>query len=123
MKSRKRKVCRWCEQPLPEWSEHWPHEPGLYAFFGYPINIEVDQHPKFMLVTVESYNDMFGTIWRGPRVTLKPSTGAAGFWMPLLVPPEKPAESDLMAIAEVALEASKRVRIKRINRRSARRLK
>lgn len=123
MKSRKRKICRWCEQPLPQWSENWPHEPGLYAFYGFPINMEINKEPLFMLVTVEKYSDTFGTIWRGPRTTLKPSTGAAGFWMPLLVPPEKPALSDLIIMAAEAMEKTKKARIKRLNRRSARRLK
>lgn len=123
MRARSTKVCRWCSQVLPEWSDVWPHNPGIYLFYGYPINIEVDKEPRFIMVTVERYSDTFGTIWRTPRTTLKPRTGAAGYWMPLVVPPELPPEQDMIAIGEESRNKWRHTRTKRLNKRTTRRLK
>jgi hypothetical protein len=122
MRARRTKVCRWCLQPLPDWSEVWPNDPGVYLFWGYPINKDVDKDPRLMTVTVEGFSDTFGTIYRTARSTIKKQTGAAGFFMPLMVPKEMPAESDLISLGDEAIKAKKGQRIKRLNKRSSRRL-
>jgi hypothetical protein len=104
MKDEKTRVCRWCYQPLPDWTDVWPHNPGIYLFYGYPININVDKNPRLMMITVEGYNDTFGTIYRTPRSTIKPQTGASGFFMPIVVPPDMPPKEDVEAAGVQAAE-------------------
>jgi len=99
-------------QPLPDWSDIWPVHPGVYLFFGYPINKEVDEEPRLVLVTVEH-----GPRYRTQRSTLKRTTGAAGFFMPLLSPQTFPDESKLKEMAETSLEQSKKVRVKKLKSR------
>jgi len=123
VKARRTRVCRFCLQPLPDWSSVWPHEPGVYLFYGYPVNAGVDRFPRLILVTVEGYNDEFGTIYRTARSTLKKTTGAAGMFMPLLVPKVFPDDVDLTAAAEEASEAVKKLRIKPLVKRLSRRMK
>jgi hypothetical protein len=123
MRSRSTKVCRWCLQPLPAWTDAWPHNPGIYLFYGYPINIKVDKEPRLMMVTVETYSDTFGTIWPTARSSLKPQTGAAGYFMPLMVPNKMPSEEQLKKIANESAKQVLKLRVKRLNKKSARRLK
>lgn len=99
-------------QPLPDWSDIWPVHPGLYLFFGYPINKEVDERPRLVLVTVEH-----GPRYRTQRSTLKKTTGAAGFFMPLFSPQTFPDESKLNKIAEASFEQSKKARVKKLKSR------
>jgi len=123
MRARKTRVCRFCLQPLPDWTEGWPHDPGVYLFYGYPINAGVDRFPRAMIVTVEGHSDHFGTLYRTARSSLKKSTGAAGFFMPLMVPKVFPSEQELAAAAEEASEAVKKLRVKPLAKRLSRRLK
>ena len=116
MRSRKTKVCRWCLQPLPEWTDIWPHEPGVYLFYGYPVSKEFDRYPRLVIVTVEGYSDIFGTIYRTPRSTLKKQTGAAGYFMPLLVPAETPAITDLESLGDEAAAEAAKLKIKRVKK-------
>lgn len=123
MRRRRTKVCRWCFQPLAEWTDIWPTRPGVYLFYGYPHNKEIDEHPRHVLVTVESVGYIFGVVYRTPRSTLKKSTGAVGFFMPVMVPAEAPAQSDLDAMAEEASEKAKKIKAVRLKKHLSRRLK
>jgi len=96
-------------QPLPDWSDVWPVHPGIYLFYGYPINKQVDEVPRLVLVTVEA-----NRVYRTTRSTLKRTTGAAGFFMPLLSPEVFPSADRLNKIAEASLEASKKHRVKKL---------
>ena len=99
-------------QPLPDWSDVWPVQPGVYLFFGYPINIEADSGPRLVLVAVED-----GPVYRTPRTTMKKSTGAAGYFMPLLAPESFPDLEKLEKKAESRLTVSKRQRVKKLRKR------
>jgi hypothetical protein len=123
MKARRTRVCRWCLQPLPDWTDIWPHEPGAYLFFGYPLNKRINKVPSLTLVVVETYTDTFGTIYRTPRSSLKQSTGAAGFFMPLMVPSEFPALSDLEDMGNEAAEKAAKARTVRVKKALSRRRK
>jgi len=98
-------------QPLPDWSDIWPVQPGVYLFFGYPINKEADRLPRHVLVVVED-----GPVYRTPRTTMKKSTGAAGFFMPLLAPEIVPDRDKLEKVAEARLETARRQRVKKLRR-------
>ena len=121
MRARRTKVCRWCLQPLPEWTDVWPHEPGIYLFYGYPLHMKFDQRPRCELVVVEQYTDTFGTIYRTPRSSLKQSTGASGFFMPLLVPSEFPALADVEEAGKQAAEEHAKLKARRVKRHLGRR--
>lgn len=110
---------------MPEWTDIWPHDPGIYLFYGYPINIEVDRYPRMMMVTVEGYSAEFGTVYRTARSTIKPGTGAAGVWAPVAVYNELPAVVDLMTLGEEAFDKHVRKHHgpKKISKRHGRRLK
>lgn len=123
MRARKTRVCKWCLQPLPDWTDVWPFEPGIYLFYGYPINKAVDRYPRHVMVTVESVSSNFGVVYRTPRSTLKKHTGAAGFFMPLLVPAESPAISDVESLGDEAAEAVSKLKVKRVKRSLGRRKK
>jgi len=112
MRSRRTRVCQWCLQPLPDWSDVWPTRPGIYLFYGYPINKEVEPIPRLMLVTVED-----GPRYRTPRSTMKKATGAAGFFMPLLSPEAFPDHSKLEEMAETSLEKSRKFKVKKLKTR------
>lgn len=99
-------------QPLPDWSDVWPVHPGLYLFYGYPVNKAVEPMPRLMLVTVEH-----GPRYRTTRSTLKKTTGAAGFFMPLLSPETFPDASKLEEIAETSLEKSRKMKVKKLRTR------
>lgn len=112
MRSRRTRVCQWCMQPLPDWTDVWPARPGVYLFYGYPINKNVDVLPRLVLVTVEH-----GPRYRTQRSTLKRTTGAAGFFMPLLSPEIFPDQTRLDEIAETSLAKSERAKVKKLKSR------
>jgi hypothetical protein len=112
MRSRRTRVCKWCLQPLPDWSDVWPVHPGIYLFYGYPINKDVDGYPRLILVTVEH-----GPRYRTQRSTLKKTTGAAGFFMPLLSPESYPETKRLEEIAETSLAESRKFKVKKLKTR------
>jgi len=107
MKSRRTRVCRWCKQPLPDWSDIWPVQPGVYLFYGYPTNKMVDFSPRPVLVTVE-----MGPVYRTSRARISRSTGAAGYFMPLLVPEVWPDEGKLEKMGEQGAALMRRLRRK-----------
>ena len=111
MRSRKIRLCRWCFQQLPDWSDIWPVHPGVYLFYGYPINKTVDQYPRLVLVTVES-----GPVYRTPRTTMKKATGAAGFFMPLLRPEVYPDEEKLNKMGDAGVEKAKKHKMKKLRK-------
>jgi hypothetical protein len=100
----------------------WPQEPGVYLFYGYPNNMEMDVSPRCVLVVAERLTDTFGMLYRTPRSTLKENTGATGVFMPLMVPSEFPALSDMERMGEEAIERAKKHRAKKLNKELARRL-
>lgn len=112
MRSRRSRVCRWCFQPLPDWSDIWPVHPGIYLFFGYPINKNVDERPRLILVTVEH-----GPHYRTQRSTLKESTGACGYFMPLLSPEIFPDLKVLEEKAEASIEEARKFKVKKLKKR------
>lgn len=120
---RSRTVCRWCEQLIPFWTDVWPTDPGVYLFYGYPLNAEIDRYPRMMLLTVESEGPTFGAVYRTARTTIKRGTGAAGFFIPLMVPPDLPSRADLEQAAEVAAKEANKLKRKPIKRSLNRRLK
>lgn len=98
-------------QPLPDWSDIWPVQPGAYLFHGYPINKEADRQARTILVMVEE-----GPRYRTPRTTMTKSTGAAGFFMPLLAPEIFPDPDKLEKVAEARLETARKQRVKKLRR-------
>ena len=110
-------MCRWCMQPLPDWSEIWPVHPGVYLFWGYPINKNANQIPRLLLVTVERDSETFGPIYRTARSTLKKATGAAGYFMPLLVPQVFPEQAMLDAESDLRLEEASKLKVKKLKKR------
>lgn len=71
--------------PGAEWTRQWPKKAGLYWFYGYPINKEVDGFARLLLVNVE-YTGSLGVRARTLRTTLKGETGCVGYWLPIDVP-------------------------------------
>lgn len=98
-------------QPLPDWTDIWPVQPGVYLFFGYPINKEADRGPRLVLVVVDD-----GPNYRTPRTTMKKSTGAAGYFMPLLAPETFPDLEKLEKVAEARLTTARKQRVKKLRR-------
>lgn len=80
-------------------------------FYGYPINKTVDKMPRLVLVTVED-----GPFYRTPRTSLKQSTGAAGFFMPLLSPEVYPDADKLSELGDQGIERAKKNRVKRLRK-------
>jgi hypothetical protein len=69
-----------------KWSAVWPKKEGVYLFYGYAINNNVEPLPRMHLVTVEYVSEIFGVQYRTSRYTIKRDTGAYGMWMKVLVP-------------------------------------
>jgi hypothetical protein len=69
----------------------------------------VDQYPRLVLVTVEH-----GPRYRTQRSTLKKTTGAAGFFMPLISPETYPDKERLEEIAETSLAESQKQKVKKL---------
>jgi hypothetical protein len=78
---------------MEEWTTRWPAKQGVYLFYGYPVNYNMDGFPRLMLVTVEYNSTNFGTVYRTTRSTITQSTGAWGYWLPFFVP-EMPTISE-----------------------------
>lgn len=77
---------RWGSSVIPnEWTKLWPSSPGLYWFYGYPINKQVDSIRRLLLVNVE-YSGPYGIRARTLRSVLKAETGCTGYWLPINVP-------------------------------------
>ena len=68
-----------------KWSPDWPERPGLYWFYGYPINKEFDQTPRLVIVNVEC-KTVRGFRYMGMRMPLSKETGALGVWCPIDTP-------------------------------------
>lgn len=117
MKSRRVRVCKWCMHPLPDWSEVWPTRPGIYLFYGYPRNKKMDGKPRTIMVTVEAVNEIFGVIYRTQHTTMKKATGAAGFFMPVVVPEEFPTKAALELEADRRDMETGRLTMKKLKRR------
>ena len=81
-----------------EWSTVWPRKPGVYLFYGYIINAEVEPIPRLHLVTIEYVSKLFGIQYRTGRYTIKRDSGAYGVWMRVFVPD---------ALPEIDIEAAK----------------
>jgi len=69
-----------------DWSSKWPKKPGVYLFYGYAINSEVEHIPRLHLVTVEYVSETFGVQYRTSRITIKKESGAYGMWQKVLAP-------------------------------------
>lgn len=69
-----------------EWTTVWPKKPGVYLFYGYIMNNQVESLPRLHFVTVEYVSDLFGVQYRTSRHTIKKETGAYGMWMKVLQP-------------------------------------
>jgi hypothetical protein len=98
-------------QPLPDWTDIWPQQPGAYLFYGYPTNKQADVSPRLTLVMVEK-----GPHYRTLRTSMKKSTGAAGFFMPLMAPEVFPDPEKLEKEADKALRRAKNLRVKRLRK-------
>lgn len=81
---------------MTKWSVRWPRKAGIYLFYGYPMNKEVDVFPRTLLVNVE-YAGLFGWKYRTMRASLMQSTGAEGVWAPIYVPDSIPDKEELDA--------------------------
>ncbi|MHC4371974.1 MAG: hypothetical protein ACYSW8_30585 [Planctomycetota bacterium] len=69
-----------------KWTAVWPRKPGVYLFYGYAINNQVEPLARLHLVTVEYVSEIFGVQYRTSRYTIKKETGAFGMWMKVLSP-------------------------------------
>ena len=67
------------------WSKRWPTKPGLYWFYGCPINKAFDPNPRLLLVNVER-NAAQGVRHQTMRMVLSKQTGASGKWKAIDVP-------------------------------------
>jgi len=79
---------------MSKWTNIWPKKPGLYFFYGYPVNKGVDTFPRLYTVVVEYVSEIFGVVYRTGRTTLKKSSGAYGMWKIIEVPDLPPLNED-----------------------------
>ena len=79
------------------WDKDWPKKAGIYIFYGYPMNRDVDVFPRTLLVNVE-YAGLFGWKYRTMRASITQATGAEGIWMKVFTPPELPSKKMLDAL-------------------------
>lgn len=90
-----------------EWSHIPPRQRGLYWFYGYAQNKEIDRFPRLHLVVLEHSSAHFGYVYRTGRTTIKLETGAHGLWKEIECP-EIPALT--AAFEEAADHAAKKER-------------
>ena len=69
-----------------QWRFRWPTDPGLYWFYGYATNKQIDKFPRLHLVVVEYKSPLFGVVYRTGRTSLHQETGSFGMWQTINVP-------------------------------------